>query len=75
MPCNDLLLEVEDLRMDLPRQLLVHRRRLLSVRRDETLRDGLFDLSLNQRGNRRGERPRDVVGDFWAQQEPLDFVW
>ena len=50
--------------MDLPRELLVHIRRLLGVSREETLRDGVLDLLLDERRHRRRERARDVVRDI-----------
>ena len=60
--------------MDLARQLLVHCGRLLSVRRNEGLRDGVLHVLLDGRRNGAREGPSNVVGDIWTEEQSLDLI-
>ena len=73
MPCDDLLLEIQHLGVDLMRKLLVHTRRLLSVSGNEVLCDGLLDLLLDERRHCCRERTSDMIRDIWTEEQPLDF--
>ena len=75
LPGDDFLLQVHDLRVNLARQLLVQRGRLLGIGGDQSLRNGVLDLTLNERSNSRRERPRDMCRDVGTNEQPLEFGW
>ena len=64
LPCDNLLLEVQNFRMNFTRELLMHIGGLLNIRGDQVLCDGVLDLLLDERRYRRRERARDVVRDI-----------
>jgi hypothetical protein len=72
LPSDNFFLQVQDLRADFPRKLLVHRVVDLRVCWDEGVVDGVDDIALNDGSDSRRECACNVVGDVGSQEELLN---
>ena len=71
LPGDQLAFEIMNLISHLSQNLLVERRRLLRIRREEMLRHGVLNLPLNQRVDVGGQNMGEVARDIWARDDLL----
>ena len=73
LPGHHLLLEVLDLSVNFPRELLVDHSRLLCVRWEDSLRHGIIDLTFDNSSHSGRERSRNTVSNTRTLKHSLEF--